>query len=111
MCVLHRLGNPHLLPSIPPHSSSRSAISLTSGELVIILHWSLINYSAIVKILKKHDKRTGVLLRAPYLANVLQQPFSSTNVMSRLVKRAEELVQSVEATSQVCVCVCERGGG
>ncbi|GAX75635.1 hypothetical protein CEUSTIGMA_g3079.t1 [Chlamydomonas eustigma] len=63
------------------------------GELVMTLHWSLINYSAIVKILKKHDKRSGVLLRAPYLANVLQQPFSSTNVMSRLVKRAEELVE------------------
>ena len=44
-----------------------------TGELVLTLHWSLINYSAIVKILKKHDKRTGVLLRAPYLANVLQQ--------------------------------------
>jgi len=63
------------------------------GELVMTLHWSLINYSAIVKILKKHDKRSGVLLRAPYLANVLQQPFSSTNVMSRLVRRAEELVE------------------
>ena len=37
------------------------------------MHWSQINYSAIVKILKKHDKRTGVLLRAPYLANVLHQ--------------------------------------
>lgn len=44
-----------------------------AGELVMVLHWSLINYSAIVKILKKHDKRSGVLLRAPYLANVLTQ--------------------------------------
>lgn len=32
------------------------------------------------------DKRTGLLLRAPYLANVLQQPFYSTSVMTRLVK-------------------------
>mmetsp|Transcript_37329 Transcript_37329/g.83055 ORF Transcript_37329/g.83055 Transcript_37329/m.83055 type:complete len:323 (+) Transcript_37329:409-1377(+) len=63
------------------------------GEMVLMLHWSLINYSAIVKILKKHDKRTGVLLRAPYLANVLHQPFYSTSVLSRLVKKAEELVQ------------------
>ena len=63
------------------HASFRSismAVLFTSvihfpGELVLTLHWSLINYSAIVKILKKHDKRTGVLLRAPYLANVLQQ--------------------------------------
>lgn len=43
------------------------------GEMVLLLHWSLLNYAAVVKILKKHDKRTRVLLRAPYLANVLQQ--------------------------------------
>ena len=48
-------------------------LSKHAGELVMVLHWSLINYSAIVKILKKHDKRSGVLLRAPYLANVLTQ--------------------------------------
>ena len=48
-----------------------------AGDLVMTMHWSQINYSAIVKILKKHDKRTGVLLRAPYLANVLHQVRSS----------------------------------
>jgi SPX domain protein involved in polyphosphate accumulation len=41
--------------------------------MVLLLHWSLLNYAAVVKILKKHDKRTGCLLRAPYLANVLRQ--------------------------------------
>jgi len=63
------------------------------GDLVLTLHWSLINFSALSKILKKHDKRTGVKIRAPYLTSVLQQPFNSTNIMSRLVKRAEELVE------------------
>ncbi len=43
------------------------------GSCVLLLHWGLLNYAAVAKILKKHDKRTGVLLRAPYLANVLQQ--------------------------------------
>ena len=43
------------------------------GEMVLLLHWSLLTYAAVVKILKKHDKRSGLLLRAPYLANVLQQ--------------------------------------
>lgn len=72
--------------------ASKAALVQFHGELVLLLHWSLLNYAAVVKILKKHDKRTGVLLRAPYLANVLQQPFSSTTIMSRLAKRAEELV-------------------
>lgn len=29
------------------------------GELVLMLHWSLVNYAAVAKILKKHDKMTG----------------------------------------------------
>uniref|UniRef100_A0A7S0V5U9 SPX domain-containing protein n=1 Tax=Polytomella parva TaxID=51329 RepID=A0A7S0V5U9_9CHLO len=73
------------------------------GEMVLLLHWSLLNYAAVVKILKKHDKRTGVLLRSPYIGNVLQQPFSSTTVMSRLVKRAEELVEYTTARAPVAV--------
>lgn len=43
------------------------------GELVLLLHWSLVNYAAVAKILKKHDKLTGSRLRAPVLASVLHQ--------------------------------------
>lgn len=43
------------------------------GSCIMLMHWSLLNYAAVAKILKKHDKRTGLLLRAPYLSNVLQQ--------------------------------------
>jgi len=35
-----------------PRHHIRMLILCTSGELVLVLHWSLINYSAIVKILK-----------------------------------------------------------
>eukprot|EP00775_Hariotina_reticulata_P002343 gene2343-2650_t len=70
------------------------------GEMVLLLHWSLLNYAAVVKILKKHDKRSGLLLRAPYLANVLQQPFYSTSVMSRLVKNAEEHINTLVIKQQ-----------
>ncbi|KAL6760322.1 hypothetical protein V8C86DRAFT_2557043 [Haematococcus lacustris] len=70
----------------------KSALVEFHGNCILLLHWSLLNYAAVAKILKKHDKRTGVLLRAPCLANVLQQPFNSTSIMSRLVKQAEELL-------------------
>lgn len=71
------------------------------GSCVLSLHWSLLNYGAINKILKKHDKRTGVLLRAPCLANVLAQPFNSTSIMSQLVKQAEELLEKAMAVKAV----------
>jgi hypothetical protein len=29
---------------------------LAAGEMVLLLHWSLLNYAAVVKILKKHGK-------------------------------------------------------
>ena len=34
------------------------------GEMVLLIHWSMLNYAAVCKILKKHDKRTGLFLRA-----------------------------------------------
>lgn len=30
--------------------------SVRTGEMVLLLHWSLLNYAAVVKILKKHGK-------------------------------------------------------
>lgn len=63
------------------------------GGLVLQLHWSSLNYASLVKILKKHDKVTGLALRSPFLANVLRQPFSSTSIMRRLAQRVEELLR------------------
>lgn len=45
-----------------------------------------------MKILKKHDKRTGALIRQPFIQEVLQQPFYSTDSLNKLVKDCERLV-------------------
>eukprot|EP00898_Chlorokybus_atmophyticus_P002577 jgi/Chlat1/331/Chrsp1S03193 len=65
------------------------------GEMVLLENYSLLNYTGLVKILKKHDKRTGLLLRSPYLANVLKQPFYTTEILTRLVRKAEASFQQV----------------
>eukprot|EP00232_Nephroselmis_pyriformis_P016917 CAMPEP_0182882336 /NCGR_PEP_ID=MMETSP0034_2-20130328/17721_1 /TAXON_ID=156128 /ORGANISM="Nephroselmis pyriformis, Strain CCMP717" /LENGTH=212 /DNA_ID=CAMNT_0025015427 /DNA_START=367 /DNA_END=1001 /DNA_ORIENTATION=- len=79
-----------------------SAIVKHHGEMVLLLNWSYLNYAALVKILKKHDKVTGLLLRSPYLANVMQQPFCSTSLMCLLVKQAEDMYHFVvEKMSQL----------
>ena len=78
-------------------SSSRAEVAEAlvhiHGGLVLQLHWSSLNYASLVKILKKHDKVTGLALRSPFLANVLRQPFSSTSIMRRLAQRVEELLR------------------
>ncbi|KAL4452619.1 hypothetical protein ABPG75_008281 [Micractinium tetrahymenae] len=82
----------------------RSEVVDFHGELVLLLHWSLVNYAAVAKILKKHDKLTGSRLRAPVLASVLHQPFLSTESISQLVKEAERDVQELTA-------LCGAGAG
>jgi SPX domain protein involved in polyphosphate accumulation len=50
------------------------------GEMLLLVHWSILAYTGLVKILKKHYKRTGLLVRAPHLDNLLSQPFCSVEV-------------------------------
>ena len=65
------------------------------GEVLLLVHWSVLAYTATVKILKKHHKRTGLLLRAPQLGDLLSQPFCSSEVCFGESK-----------PRGVCVCVC-----
>jgi SPX domain protein involved in polyphosphate accumulation len=52
------------------------------GEMLLLVHWSILAYTGLVKILKKHHKRTGLRVRAPHLDNLLNQPFCSVEVTS-----------------------------
>lgn len=46
-------------------------------------------FTGLVKILKKYDKRTGALMRLPFIQKVLQQPFFTTDLLYKLVKECE----------------------
>jgi len=72
-----------------------TALAKFHGELVLLEHWCSLNYAALVKILKKHDKRSCLSLRLPILVAVLRQPFYSTEVLSQLVRTAEERFQAL----------------
>lgn len=71
------------------------------GELVLLEHWVSINYTALVKILKKHDKRSSLALRSPFLVSVIQQPFYSTEVLSQLIAKAEQRFRSLDDSLSV----------
>ncbi|RZS12904.1 hypothetical protein BHM03_00044409 [Ensete ventricosum] len=60
------------------------------GETVLLENYSALNYTA--KILKKYDKRTGALIRQPFIQKVLQQPFFTTDVLYKLVKECEAML-------------------
>jgi hypothetical protein len=49
----------------------------------------------LVKILKKYDKRTGALIRLPFIQRVLQQPFFTTDLLHKLVEDCEVMLDQL----------------
>ncbi|OIW19028.1 hypothetical protein TanjilG_10589 [Lupinus angustifolius] len=70
------------------------------GEMVLLVNYSNINYTGLAKILKKYDKRTGGLLRLPFIQKVLEQPFFTTDLISKLVKECERIIDNVFPTEE-----------
>ncbi|XP_022755131.1 SPX domain-containing protein 1-like [Durio zibethinus] len=62
------------------------------GEMVLLENYSALNYTGLVKILKKYDKRTGALIRLPFIQRVSQQPFFTTDLLYKLVKECEAML-------------------
>ncbi|KAL5729592.1 SPX domain-containing protein 2 [Ranunculus cassubicifolius] len=76
------------------------------GEMVLLENYSALNYTGLVKILKKYEKRTGALIRLPFIQKVLHQPFYTTDVLYKLVKQCELMLDHLFPTTndaQPCV--------
>nr|DAD32873.1 TPA_asm: hypothetical protein HUJ06_011724 [Nelumbo nucifera] len=59
------------------------------GEMILLKNYSSLNFTGLVKILKKYDKRTGGLLQLPFTQRALHQPFFTTEPLTRLVHECE----------------------
>jgi hypothetical protein len=62
------------------------------GEMVLLMNYSALNYTGLAKILKKYDKRTGALIRLPFIQKVLQEPFFTTDLLNTFVKECEAML-------------------
>ncbi|KAK4338576.1 hypothetical protein RND71_043063 [Anisodus tanguticus] len=62
------------------------------GEMILLENYSALNYTGVVKILKKYDKLSGELLRLPFTQKVLIEPFFETEVLYKLVKECDTLL-------------------
>ncbi|KAG1335567.1 hypothetical protein COCNU_03G016860 [Cocos nucifera] len=81
------------------------------GEMVLLENYSALNYTGLVKILKKYDKRTGALIRLPFIQKVLQQPFFTTDLLYKLVKECESMLDSVFPKNEQPLVSVEDGEG
>uniref|UniRef100_A0A0A9F1F5 SPX domain-containing protein n=1 Tax=Arundo donax TaxID=35708 RepID=A0A0A9F1F5_ARUDO len=70
------------------------------GEMVLLENYSALNYTGLVKILKKYEKRTGALIRLPFIQNVMQEPFFTTDLLYKLVKECEAMLDQLLPRSQ-----------
>ncbi|CAL9211237.1 unnamed protein product [Musa hybrid cultivar] len=83
------------------------------GEMVLLENYSALNYTGLVKILKKYDKRTGALMRQSFIHKVLQQPFFTTDLLYKLVKECEAMLDQLfpknKSSTSEEDCVMEKG--
>ncbi|OAY27376.1 SPX domain-containing protein 1 [Manihot esculenta] len=73
------------------------------GEMVLLENYSALNYTGLVKILKKYDKRSGALVRLPFIQKVMQQPFFTTHVLNKLVKECETMLDRLFSRNELSI--------
>lgn len=66
------------------------------GELVVLENFSTVNYTGFRKILKKHDKKTGLNVQHIYLNTVLITPFFLSDTVRRLVLSTEAMLARLD---------------
>ncbi|XP_075483438.1 SPX domain-containing protein 2-like [Primulina tabacum] len=64
------------------------------GEMILLENYSALNYIGLVKILKKHDKRSSGdhRIRPAFVQIIVQQPFLRTQMIKDLVKKCESMI-------------------
>ncbi|XP_074276564.1 SPX domain-containing protein 1-like [Silene latifolia] len=73
------------------------------GEMVLLENYSALNYTGLVKILKKYDKRTGTLIRLPFIQKVLQEPFYTNDTIFKLIKECEATLEHIFSQNEQLV--------
>jgi len=66
------------------------------AQLVILENYSTVNYTGFRKILKKHDKKTGLNLRSTALRNLSSTPFFLSDIARRLLFSTEQKITELD---------------
>jgi len=98
----------------PAVRSMRSRFVDLHGELVLLLHWSIMNYAGTLKILKKHDKLLGGHSQQGLLGAILSMPFTSTSSITDMASSAEMYVKRLggkqSPADEECGSARKKGG-
>lgn len=75
----------------------RQRLTNFHGQLVVLENFSTVNYTGFRKILKKHDKKTGLNMRNIYLRTVLITPFFLSNTVPHLIRTTEAQLAQLDS--------------
>lgn len=103
----HRQLSEKVNEILQPGATTRSEVNrlrqrLTNfhGELVLLENFSTVNYTGFRKILKKHDKKTGLNMRTMYLKTVLATPFFLSDTVRKLVLKTESQLAQLDGITK-----------
>lgn len=102
--IEHRQLSERVLQCLVPGAATRvevlrlkQRLTYFHGELVLLEHFSTVNYTGFRKILKKHDKKTGLNMRGIYLRTVVSTPFFLSDTVRRLVLNTESQLAQLDS--------------
>ncbi|PXF44630.1 SPX domain-containing protein 4 [Gracilariopsis chorda] len=75
----------------------RQRLTNFHGQLIVLENFSTVNYTGFRKILKKHDKKTGLNMRNIYLKTVLITPFFLSNTVPHLIRTTEAQLAQLDS--------------
>ncbi|KAG6510912.1 hypothetical protein ZIOFF_028958 [Zingiber officinale] len=93
-------------PTVPSPRSTLTPPPLTAKTIPSTSLWFIILVvmnSGLVKILKKYDKRTGALIRQPFIEKVLQQAFFTTDLLYKLVKECVAMLDHLFPSNNLSI--------
>lgn len=54
-----------------------------------------LSFAGLAKILEKYDRKTGAIQRLPFLQKILEHPFLRMEIISKLVRECENIIDDV----------------
>ncbi|KAF9685208.1 hypothetical protein SADUNF_Sadunf03G0030700 [Salix dunnii] len=65
------------------------------AEMVLLLQYSVLNLTGLIKIVKKHNKRTGTSFQFSSMPRIMQQPLFSTDLLCKLMRGCETMLDGL----------------
>lgn len=74
------------------------------AQLVVLENYSTVNYTGFRKILKKHDKKTGLSVQTTALRNLSTTPFFASGVTRRMLLTTERQIAELDQINKFRRC-------